>query len=40
MQHYRQAAGEYQRYLQMVGQGEYAQHAYRRLTEWKNKGLI
>ncbi len=40
MQHYRQAAGEYQRYLQMVNQGQYAQHAYRRLTEWKNKGLI
>jgi predicted Zn-dependent protease len=40
MQHYRQAAGEYQRYLQMVRQGQYAQHAYRRLTEWRNKGLI
>jgi predicted Zn-dependent protease len=40
MQHYRQAAGEYQRFLQMVRQGQYAQHAYRRLTEWRNKGLI
>lgn len=40
MQHYQQAAGEYQRFLQIVKQGQYAQHAYRRLTEWKNKGLI
>ncbi len=40
MQHYQQAAEEYQRFLQVVRQGQYAQHAYRRLTEWKNKGLI
>lgn len=40
MQSYRQAAGEYQHYLQMVREGQYAQHAYRRLTEWRNKGLI
>jgi tetratricopeptide (TPR) repeat protein len=40
MQQYQQAAGEYQRYLQMVNQGNYAQHAYRRLTEWQQKGLI
>jgi predicted Zn-dependent protease len=40
MQHYQQAAAEYSRYLQMVNQGNYAQHAYRRLTEWKSKGLV
>ena len=40
MQNYRRAAEEYQRYLQTVREGKYAQHAYRRLTEWKNKGMI
>ena len=40
MQNYRRAAAEYQRYLQTVREGKYAQHAYRRLTEWKNKGMI
>jgi predicted Zn-dependent protease len=40
MQNYRKAAGEYNRYLQTVRQGKYAQHAYRRLTEWRNKGYI
>jgi predicted Zn-dependent protease len=40
MQHYQQAAGDYQRYLQVVREGKYAQHAYRRLTEWQSKGLI
>ena len=40
MQDYQQSAGEYQRYLQMVQQGQYAQHAYRRLKEWQAKGLI
>jgi predicted Zn-dependent protease len=40
MQHYQKAAGEYQRYLQMVNRGNYAQHAYRRITEWQSKGLI
>ena len=28
------AAGEYQRYLQVVQEGKYAQHAYRRLVDW------
>jgi predicted Zn-dependent protease len=28
------AAGQYQRYLQVVQQGKYAQHAYRRLVDW------
>jgi hypothetical protein len=40
MHHYQQSAGEYQRYLQMVQQGQYAQHAYRRLKEWQAKGLV
>ena len=40
MQHYQQAAGDYQRYLQVVREGKYAQHAYRRITEWQSKGLI
>ena len=40
MQNYRKAAGEYDRYLQTVRQGKYAQHAYRRLKEWRNKGYI
>jgi tetratricopeptide (TPR) repeat protein len=40
MQNYRKAAAAYDRYLQTVRQGKYAQHAYRRLTEWRNKGLI
>lgn len=29
-----QAANEYQRYLQVVQQGQYAQHAYKRLVDW------
>ncbi len=28
------AANEYQRYLQVVQQGKYAQHAYKRLVDW------
>ena len=28
------AAREYQRYLQVVRQGKYAQHAYKRLVDW------
>ncbi len=40
MQDYREAAAEYQRYLKMVREGQYAQHAYRRLKEWKAKGYI
>jgi predicted Zn-dependent protease len=34
MNHIQQAAEEYKRYLQMVQQGQYAQHAYRRLVDW------
>jgi tetratricopeptide (TPR) repeat protein len=30
----KEAAYEYQRYLEIVNQGEQAQHAYRRLVEW------
>jgi tetratricopeptide (TPR) repeat protein len=30
----RQAANLYNRYLQVVQQGQYAQHAYRRLVDW------
>jgi len=40
MQKYPQAAREYQRYLQITQQGDYAKHAYRRLTEWQAKGFI
>jgi predicted Zn-dependent protease len=34
MNHIEQAADEYQRYLQTVQQGRYAQHAYKRLVDW------
>ena len=34
MSHIKDAANEYQRYLEIVNQGEQAQHAYRRLVEW------
>lgn len=37
MGHIPEAAREYQHYLQMVQQGDYAQHAYRRLTDWGAK---
>ena len=40
MKHYPEAATEYQRYLKMVREGKYAQHAYRRLKQWKKKGYI
>jgi predicted Zn-dependent protease len=40
MQKYREAGGQYQRYLKVVQQGDYARHAYQRLREWKAKGLI
>jgi predicted Zn-dependent protease len=40
MQKYPEAAGQYQRYLQVVQQGDYARHAYQRLKEWQAKGLI
>jgi predicted Zn-dependent protease len=34
MNHVEPAAKEYKRYLQVVQQGKYAQHAYRRLVDW------
>jgi predicted Zn-dependent protease len=34
MNHVPQAADEYNRYLQVVRQGQYAQHAYKRLVDW------
>jgi predicted Zn-dependent protease len=34
MQHIQDAANHYQRYLQLVQQGDYAKHAYQRLVEW------
>lgn len=34
MNHIEQAANEYHRYLQVVREGKYAQHAYRRLVDW------
>jgi predicted Zn-dependent protease len=40
MQKYREAGGEYQRYLQVVQQGDYARHAYQRLQQWQAQGLI
>ncbi len=40
MKQYPQAGREYQRYLQVVNQGEYASHAYNQLRQWQAKGLI
>ncbi len=40
MQKYPEAAGQYQRYLQVDQQSDYARHAYQRLREWQAKGLI
>jgi len=37
---YREAGGEYQRYLQVVRQGDYARYAYQRLQQWQAKGLM
>ncbi len=34
MQHIKESANEYYRYLQIVNQGEKAKHAYQRLVEW------
>ena len=34
MNHIEPAANEYKRYLQVVQEGKYAQHAYRRLVDW------
>ncbi|MBW1695670.1 MAG: M48 family metalloprotease [Deltaproteobacteria bacterium] len=35
MKRYREAAGTYCRYLRQVREGRYAQHAYRRLVQWR-----
>ena len=40
LKQYPQAGREYQRYLQVVNQGEYASHAYQRVREWQAKGYI
>jgi len=40
MKQYSQAGKEYRRFLQTVNQGEYANHAYKRVRQWQAKGLI
>ena len=40
MKKYPQAANNYKRYLQVVNQGEYANHAYKSVRQWQAKGLI
>lgn len=40
MKKYPQAGKEYQRYLQVVNQGDYAQHAHNRLRQWQAQGFI
>ena len=40
MKQYARAGKEYQRYLQTVNQGEYANHAYKRVRQWQAQGLI
>jgi tetratricopeptide (TPR) repeat protein len=40
MKKYPQAGQEYQRYLQLTQQGDYARHAYRRLREWRARGFL
>jgi predicted Zn-dependent protease len=40
MQKYPDAGREYQKYLQITQQGDYAKHAYRRLTEWQAQGYF
>ena len=40
MKQYSRAGKEYRRFLQTVNQGEYANHAYRRLREWQSKGYM
>ena len=40
MKKYPQAGQEYQRYLQVTQQGDYARHAYQRLQEWRARGYI
>ena len=40
MKKYPESGQQYQQYLQVVNQGDYAQHAYQRLREWQAKGYI
>ena len=40
MKKYPEAGREYQRYLQLTQQGDYARHAYQRLREWQARGYI
>ena len=40
MKQYSQAGKEYQRFLQTVNQGGYANHAYKRVRQWQAQGLI
>ena len=40
MKKYSKSGREYQRYLQVVQQGDYAKHAYRRLREWQARGYL
>jgi predicted Zn-dependent protease len=40
MKKYPQAGQEYQRFLQVVNRGDYAQHAYNRLRQWQAQGFL
>jgi predicted Zn-dependent protease len=40
MKQYSRAGKEYRRFLQTVNQGEYANHAYKRVEQWQAQGLI
>ena len=40
MKKYPQAGNNYKRYLQVVNQGDYANHAYKSVKQWQAKGLI
>ncbi|MCP4627356.1 MAG: M48 family metalloprotease [bacterium] len=40
MKKYPQAGNNYKRYLQVVNQGDYANHAYERVKQWQAKGLL
>ena len=40
MKKYPESGRQYQQYLQVVNQGDYAKHAYQRLREWQAKGYI
>jgi predicted Zn-dependent protease len=40
MKKYSRAGKEYRRFLQTVNQGDYANHAYKRVRQWQAQGLI